>query len=266
MLDMNYFIFALIIIALFIFKIKRNDIKGSAGEKLTEDRLNISKLFGKDGEILRNIYVPKPNGETSEIDVLYITKKGIFVIESKNYSGYIFGSEQNQKWTVTLYAGKGFLGRNKVEKHQFYNPIKQNKTHIKYLDEYLGNRYPYFSVIAFSNRCELKSVDYYSNDVFVCYRDQINRVINNVWKTTPDCLSESEIKEIKNKLSRNVVDKAIRKQHIEQIRNKFTRTDICPVCGANLVLRTARSGPNAGNKFYGCSNYPKCRYTKNVQL
>ena len=45
------------------------------------------RLLGRDGKILRNVYVPKENGETSEIDVLYITQKGIFVIESKNYSG-----------------------------------------------------------------------------------------------------------------------------------------------------------------------------------
>ncbi|MCR5805469.1 MAG: topoisomerase DNA-binding C4 zinc finger domain-containing protein [Oscillospiraceae bacterium] len=36
---------------------------------------------------------------------------------------------------------------------------------------------------------------------------------------------------------------------------------ICPRCGGRLVLRTAKSGANAGNSFYGCSNFPKCRYT-----
>ncbi len=39
---------------------------------------------------------------------------------------------------------------------------------------------------------------------------------------------------------------------------------ICPRCGADLVIRTARTGSKAGNKFWGCSNYPKCRYTLNV--
>ena len=33
----------------------------------------------------------------------------------------------------------------------------------------------------------------------------------------------------------------------------------CPKCGSEMILRTARSGANAGNKFWGCSNYPSCR-------
>lgn len=40
---------------------------------------------------------------------------------------------------------------------------------------------------------------------------------------------------------------------------------ICERCGAKLVLRTATRGANAGNQFYGCSNYPHCKYIKNVQ-
>jgi ATP-dependent DNA helicase RecQ len=35
----------------------------------------------------------------------------------------------------------------------------------------------------------------------------------------------------------------------------------CPQCGSNMVLRTARRGSNAGNRFYGCSNYPRCKGT-----
>lgn len=34
----------------------------------------------------------------------------------------------------------------------------------------------------------------------------------------------------------------------------------CPKCGNNLVLRTARIGSRAGQKFYGCSTFPACRY------
>ena len=64
---------------------------GEHGEKLTERELKFVRLLGRKGKILRNVYIPKDNGETTEIDVVYITQKGIFVIESKNYSGWIFG-------------------------------------------------------------------------------------------------------------------------------------------------------------------------------
>ena len=39
---------------------------------------------------------------------------------------------------------------------------------------------------------------------------------------------------------------------------------ICPKCGKQLVLRTARRGANAGRQFYGCSNFPKCRFIMNI--
>ena len=75
---------------------------GKRGEALIAGKLGLIDLFGHKGKVLRNVYLPKDNGETSEIDLLFITKVGIFVIESKNYSGYIFGTDTNQKWTVTL--------------------------------------------------------------------------------------------------------------------------------------------------------------------
>ncbi len=84
---------------------------GRRGEKLTEKELKRVGRRGFEGEILRNIYLPKENGETSEVDVVYITQKGIFVIESKNYSGWIFGDEKSQKWTMSFPNG---------QKNQFY--------------------------------------------------------------------------------------------------------------------------------------------------
>ncbi len=38
---------------------------------------------------------------------------------------------------------------------------------------------------------------------------------------------------------------------------------LCPTCGASMVKRTAKRGANAGNTFWGCSNYPKCRGVRN---
>ena len=123
---------------------------GAIGERAIERKLKWVNFLGREGIVLRNVYIPKEDGGTSEIDLMYITSKGIAVIESKNYSGYIFGNEENANWTVTLYAGKDFFGRNKVEKIKFYNPIKQNKNHIRYLKQYLGHDVQTFSIIVFS--------------------------------------------------------------------------------------------------------------------
>ncbi len=55
------------------------DYLGRRGEKLTERKLKVVQLFGRKGKALRNVYFPKDNGETSEVDVIFITQKGIFV-------------------------------------------------------------------------------------------------------------------------------------------------------------------------------------------
>jgi ssDNA-binding Zn-finger/Zn-ribbon topoisomerase 1 len=41
---------------------------------------------------------------------------------------------------------------------------------------------------------------------------------------------------------------------------------VCPLCGAAMVLRTAKTGINAGKQFYGCSNYPKCHGIVNIRI
>ena len=121
--------------------IDENEVVGKNGERLTANKLKWISFMGREGRILKNVYIPKKDGDTTEIDLLFITEKGIFVIESKNYSGYIFGDGKTAKWTTTLFAGRNIRGQKQVEKHQFYNPIWQNYNHIKYL-RVSGDRCP----------------------------------------------------------------------------------------------------------------------------
>ena len=277
-------------------------VTGKLGEVLTEKELLYVKLFGRKGKILRNVYLPKDNGETSEVDVIFITHKGIFVFESKNYSGWIFGDERSKYWTAML--------PNKI-KNQFYNPVMQNRTHLKWMKEFVGEDIPLFSIIVFSERCELKKVTIYSDDVKVIKRDRTYATVRDFWDESPDMVSDERIEELYAKLKeRTKVDKATKAAHVENIEKKYKSSDhpknkseelddikasnpadskdessnvnneeapviatitnkmeeepsemICPKCGSKLVLRTARKG---GNKFYGCSAFPKCRYVKNV--
>lgn len=135
-----------------------NEWTGKYGEKLTERELKFVRLLGRKGKILRNVYLPKNDGGTSEVDVIYITQKGIFIFESKNYSGWIFGNEKNKNWTTVL--------PNKQKIH-FYNPIMQNKTHLKWMKHFIDEDIPLFSVVVFSERCELKEITVYSEDIKV---------------------------------------------------------------------------------------------------
>lgn len=260
------YIAILLVICFILFYLKSPSVKGQISEEFLAHTLDIKKETQYGGKILRNIYVPAPNGNTTEIDVLYITRKGIFVFENKNYAGYIFGNENNKNWTVTLYAGrKGF--RTKVKKYHFYNPVRQNHTHIKFLKLFLGFNVKTFSIITFSNRSELKSININSTDVFVCNHANLSNILRNIWENNLDILTEIQINDIYNKLLPiTIVNKEQKQQHVSNIHHGLNNTYICPLCGGQLIIRTATRGANAGNQFYGCSNYPKCRYIKNIDI
>lgn len=278
-----------LILELILKSIFDDEWKGKRGEKLTERKLKTVSLFGRKGKVLRNVYLPKDDGTTSEIDVLFITQKGIFVIESKNYSGWIFGDEKGKNWTSMLANG---------EKNQFYNPILQNKSHLKWMEKFIGANIPLFSLIVFSERCELKKITLYSDDIKVIKRDKVYPAVKNIWDKKPDVLTDEQVEEMYCKLEKMThVDEATKMAHIDNIEknykgekkvtkaetkaeevptvnvesinsvaeeNKAETNKVCPKCGGVLILRIAKKGEHAGNKFYGCSNFPKCKYIENV--
>lgn len=234
-----------------------NNWTGKYGEKLTERELRLVSLFGRKGKTLKNLYLPKDDGGTSEIDLIYITQKGIFVIESKNYSGWIFGNSKDQYWTQSLPDGT---------KNRFYNPIKQNQIHLKWLRQFLKQDITLYSFIVFSERCELKKVTFDEPNVDVMNRDELYATVRDVWNQAPDTLSGEMVEQLYEMLEPLThADSATKQAHIDAIQeNKQAAEALCPQCGAKLILRTAKKGVNAGNQFYGCSAFPKCRYTRNI--
>lgn len=257
---------------------------GRRGEKLTERELKWVRLFGRKGKILRNLYVPKSDGTTSEIDVVYISAKGIFVIESKNYSGWIFGNDSQNQWTVCLKGGV---------KKRFYNPVMQNRGHIKHLRSYVSDEIPLFSIIAFSERCELKKVTIDTPGVHVIKRDKLYVTVKRIWDSSPDVLTDSQVDDLHKKLFRLTDTSEAEKQaHIKSIEERYKTAErhvsseesaysinphaaeeaaqkvaeppLCPKCGSQMVLRTAKRGDRAGKQFYGCSRYPHCRGIVNI--
>ena len=191
--------------------------KGSSGERLIYMDLTgaFSNIFDED-QILRNVYIKKKNGRYTEVDLLAVTTKGIFVIESKNYSGWIFGSEWQKEWTQIFKGGK---------RVKFYNPIMQNDSHIKALMGELGGykRIQYQSLIVFSERCEIKSMAIKSPNISVIKRNDLNKEISQLYKNMRDCITRKEQIEIVAKLSiLSRPKEEIRKQHIEGL-HKYSK-------------------------------------------
>ena len=187
------------------------DHKGAHGEYLIYNEL---KKFEKNGaKILFNCYVPKSNGQTSEIDILMIHTSGMYVFESKNYSGWIFGSENDKYWTQTLPSGKG-----KTQKSHFLNPMIQNQTHINALSNYMDKLPSVYSIVAFSNRCTFKNINGEFNHNCIIHREDIQKTINQIISSSQTSLSSDEIDQIYKKLyPLTQVSDDIKKKHIENI-------------------------------------------------
>lgn len=257
---------------------------GKYGEYLTYKHLRSYEEKG--AKFLYNCYLPRENNDTTEIDVLMIYKSGLYVFESKNYSGWIFGDEKSKTWTQTLPQGR------KSHKEHFLNPIMQNKLHTKWLKNLIQDEsIPIHSIIVFSERCTLKKVSVSSADVAVIKRDNVRRTVAKIDSGTGDVLSSNKVLELYEKLypcsqasaelkqahidginSRLQQEKQDEKIISEPLENQVNTVEelkpggemACPKCGAPLVLRMAKKGKNAGQSFYGCSSYPKCRYVKGV--
>ncbi|MEI7884379.1 MAG: nuclease-related domain-containing protein [Clostridia bacterium] len=185
--------------------------RGNYGEFLT---FAILEELRED-KILTNIYLPSNSEETTEIDLLMVNKTGIYVFESKNYSGWIFGNEKNKMWTQSL---KGGL------KNKFFNPIWQNKAHITALDNYLDKKYSkyIYSYIVFSERCELKKIEVKSENVTVIKRNDLIKSLNNRTAQLDAVLTEQEINGIYESLKKKtLVDDITKQKHIHDIKKKL---------------------------------------------
>lgn len=264
----------------------RTDI-GSLGEYYIYR--NLKSLEKNGAKFLFNCYLPREDGTTTEIDVLLLHHSGIYVFESKNYSGWIFGNEISKTWTQTLPQGRG----RKAQKEHFLNPIFQNELHIQCLKNYIQKDIPIYSIVAFSERCTFKDLKINTPNCNVIHRHEAINIINRNTKKSSNSLSDDKIAEIYNLLYPcTQVSKLTKQQHIDNINIRLgdnaikeneiiskveityeknpKETDaaaklLCPKCGAKLVLREVKRGKNIGNSFYGCSNFPKCRYIKNLK-
>ena len=142
-----FWIFLLVIPLLFLKVLLQNPkVKGRIGERAV--RSVIGKDLDEETYIeFHDLIIPSRSG-TTQIDHIYVSIFGIFVIETKNYTGWIFGSEKQSKWTQVVYK----------QKHYFQNPLRQNYAHIKALSELLQlPEEKFHSMVVFLGDCELKT-------------------------------------------------------------------------------------------------------------
>lgn len=192
--------------------------KGKYGEYLIYDCLKYYENTG--AKFLFNCYLYKDNGQTTEIDVIMIHSSGIFVFESKNYSGWIFGNEKASTWTQTLAVGRG----KPAEKEHFYNPIRQNELHISCLKKMLGDKIPMHSIVVFSERCTFKDLKIESSAAQVIKRDNLCKVVDKIVQQSKGKADMCNVTNTYNMLyPYSQVSERVKQQHIENIQRDLER-------------------------------------------
>jgi len=226
--------------------LKHPKIKGLIGEGRVRGQLR--RLPEENYKILNDLTLKGKKG-TSQIDHMVISPYGIFVIETKNYEGWIHGREDSEYWVQNFYKSK----------FKFRNPIKQNWAHIYAIRENLPEYkdLPYYPIIVFAGKGRLKNLDVTTD---VIYPDALFETIMR--RRGPRKLNDNEIGGIVTTLTgASIKDEQAKRNHINRIkwnvkiRKMKERALICPHCGAQLIRRIGKFG-----EFYGCSNFPRCQY------
>jgi restriction system protein len=181
--------------------------KGKLGESI------VSKAAGKyldekTYQLIDNVTLIAGDG-TTQIDHIIVSIYGVFVIETKNMKGWIFGSEKQKTWTQVIFK----------DKYKFQNPLRQNYKHVKVLQNLLKLRQDqFFSIIVFIGDCEIKTD---LPDNVTVGLDYIDYILNKSKRVLTDKEVEITTNIIQN--SRMEDSKETDNYHIQNLRNNRSR-------------------------------------------
>ncbi|WP_160061444.1 NERD domain-containing protein [Psychromonas sp. L1A2] len=270
------------ILPLFILPVvlKSAWFKGILGEFLVNFLLT-KFLPKKQYTLIKNITLPTDDG-TTQIDHIVVSEFGLFVIETKNMKGWIFGSANQKQWTQKIFKYSG----------KFQNPLHQNYKHTQTLASCLTipNEFIY-SVVVFIGDSTFKTkmpenvtyargcVEYIKTKQVVHFtKEQVNSLISEIetGRLTPSLKtnlahnkhvktiveSKAEPREITKQVYESKVEPKEIPNRVLEIQEGVVKS--CPKCGSEMALRQAQKGKYVGNQFWGCTNFPKCRKVINL--
>jgi hypothetical protein len=219
------------------------ELKSKATQKLFLD----SKHY----HIFNNVFV-RGNERLTQIDHIIVSKYGVFVVETKDRGGRIFGTKTDTQWTQVF--------PNK--KVRFQNPLRQNYLHKMSLAEFLGIEHnKIHSLIVFWGNCEFKTP--MPEDVV----KGIYKYISYIKSKKQILLSDDDVDRICGQLKTVKKNTPILQglRHAYSLKKRYDSTSICPKCGGKLLVKTSAKSERVGDKFLGCEKFPRCRYTKELK-
>ena len=188
-----------------------------------------------------NLILPSRDG-TTQVDHIVVSRFGVFVIETKNLNGWIFGDERARSWTQSIYG----------HQYQFLNPLRQNYKHVKAVEDLLGvGTRCVHSVVVFVGPSRFKKempTNVLERRALIAYMRSKTEVV----------LSERQVEDaIQTFETTGETMGGAGRRHLESL--KASRRDpVCPRCGEPMLLRTSKRGPTPGSQFWGCPRYPRC--------
>ena len=241
-------IIAAFVLALLLLLVCHKRIKSYIIGRLGEYRVakQLKKLNKKKYKVLNNVLLKTKRG-TVEIDHIIVSNKGVYVIETKNRKGIIYGAENWDYWTQKLYT----------KEHKFYSPIKQNKAHIDALRSILKkHQLRYYSIIVFIKTANIKKV----NSMTITITD--DELLKTLKRHRSDCyINEHQLNSVLNTINKytvkSIVEKSKHKRSVKnkaKIRRKKIKLGICPRCGKKLVKYKNKIGTGLR-----CVDYPNCK-------
>lgn len=238
-------------IAITLSVLKSRWFKGLFGEAFVKLIAKV-RLPAEEYRGIHNVTLATPDG-TTQIDHVLVSRYGIFVIETKHMTGWIFGSERQAQWTQKIYR-KTF---------KFQNPLRQNYKHVKTLEALLDVPLEAIhSVVVFSGSAVFKTKMPENVTIGGGYVRYIKSFREPV-------LTETRVLKVLESIEtgRLAPSRETHHKHVKQLKARFESSSsdrACPKCGSSMVLRTSKRGANAGNQFWGCSAYPWCREVQDV--
>lgn len=191
---------------------KEEELDGYSLEKKVMKQLN--SIFHTNP--IPNVVLQHTKG-TAEIDIIQVTRKGIFVVECKYRTDEVSGSAIEYFWDIT---------RNGKKIATMYNPIKQNANHIKTLESYLkkeGIEAPtvYNVVVIDAKELSIKELDQIdTNTVLVQGLSDLKKL-----DSLPDELSDKQILEFQAIIEKKESTEYQRRKHVEYVKNQYSKSN-----------------------------------------
>lgn len=144
-----------------------------------------------------------------QVDAIALSEKGVFVFESKDFVGWIYGHGRRQRWTQVAAYGR--------EKYQFYNPVRQNARHVEAVRMGVEKKIPVYSVVVFGREATLKVVEDLPADCLVTTQMGLGTALESIGE---EALSKTKMKQVWRDLlaARICPDRRARERHVAEAK------------------------------------------------